>query len=324
MHPRTASYRFFSLFTEKKDFLRPLAALLPVFSFWRFCAGLLFYGTIFEPSAAQNTGKGLLLDEEYAAFEKVPLKPLKGELKSLSLGYEDRLGRGYLPSAASLKVFAPEVGNQANFGTCVGWASAYAARTIIEAKKMELHQTAEINKIAFSPGFLYQIAKKVPDDDCQQGIRLMDALDKMRVEGAAPLRDFPMDCGSYISDDVYQEARKYTIESYARLWSRQDGEEVRVRAVKQSIAEGKPVVCGLLAPPSLYAAKTQWLPAESPETVKEGHAVCIVGYDDAYLGGAFEIMNSWGEDWGNGGFTWVTYHDFALYFKFAYEVVGEY
>ncbi|WP_051203336.1 DUF4384 domain-containing protein [Hugenholtzia roseola] len=313
MHLRTSRSRFFSLFIEKKDLMPPFTSFLL----------LLLLCSLLEQAKGQNPaskGGGLLLEAEEATFEQVPLKK---PYLSYSLNGEGYVGTRGLPSAASLKVFAPKVGNQANFGTCVGWTSAYAARTIIEAKKLGLRQTAEINKIAFSPGFLYQIAKKAEDDNCQQGIYLMDALDKMRINGVAPLSHFPTDCGNYISERVYQEAQKYTIKSYARLWSRQDNEEARVQAVKQSIAEGNPVVGGLLAPPSLYMARNQWLPTESPETVREGHAVCIVGYDDAYLGGAFEIMNSWGENWGNRGFTWVTYHDFALYFKFAYEIIGD-
>ena len=32
------------------------------------------------------------------------------------------------------------------------------------------------------------------------------------------------------------------------------------------------------------------------------HAMTIIGYDDNKYGGAFEVMNSWGEAFGNKGF----------------------
>ncbi|RYZ24928.1 MAG: DUF4384 domain-containing protein, partial [Sphingobacteriales bacterium] len=48
------------------------------------------------------------------------------------------------------------------------------------------------------------------------------------------------------------------------------------------------------------------------------HAMCVVGFDDDKQGGAFEIMNSWGTGWGNGGFTWIPYDDFR---KFTYAAV---
>ena len=40
-----------------------------------------------------------------------------------------------------------------------------------------------------------------------------------------------------------------------------------------------------------------------------GHAVLIVGYDDEK--DAFKIVNSWGSDWGDEGYGWVSY-DFFL------------
>ena len=50
------------------------------------------------------------------------------------------------------------------------------------------------------------------------------------------------------------------------------------------------------------------------------HAMCVIGYDDDKAGGAFEIMNSWGNNWGNKGFRWVKYSDFAEFVDFAFEM----
>jgi C1A family cysteine protease len=43
----------------------------------------------------------------------------------------------------------------------------------------------------------------------------------------------------------------------------------------------------------------------------EGHAVALVGYDDAR--GAFRLRNSWGADYGNNGYAWIPYDEFAVY-----------
>jgi C1A family cysteine protease len=52
--------------------------------------------------------------------------------------------------------------------------------------------------------------------------------------------------------------------------------------------------------------------------------VLIVGWDDAFPAssfrsghrppgdGAFLIKNSWGADWGDKGFAWVSYHDATI------------
>ena len=46
--------------------------------------------------------------------------------------------------------------------------------------------------------------------------------------------------------------------------------------------------------------------------------MCVIGYDDRKFGGAFQIMNSWGPDWGKDGVAWVRYADFKNYVKEAY------
>jgi hypothetical protein len=50
--------------------------------------------------------------------------------------------------------------------------------------------------------------------------------------------------------------------------------------------------------------------------------MCIVGYDDNKFGGAFEIMNSWGKEYGDNGFIWFRYEDFAKEVKTAYALTG--
>ena len=67
----------------------------------------------------------------------------------------------------------------------------------------------------------------------------------------------------------------------------------------------------------------------SPQRENENHGVTIVGWDDAYPGdrfqgderretppgdGAFLVRNTWGDDFGEGGYFWVSYYDgsFAL------------
>jgi hypothetical protein len=51
-----------------------------------------------------------------------------------------------------------------------------------------------------------------------------------------------------------------------------------------------------------------------------GHAMCVIGYDDRKFGGAFQIMNSWGPEWGQNGIAWVRYSDFKQYVREAYGI----
>ena len=49
--------------------------------------------------------------------------------------------------------------------------------------------------------------------------------------------------------------------------------------------------------------------------------MCLIGYDDKKGGGSFQIMNSWGADWGDKGFFWIKYEDFPLHVKECYALL---
>ena len=48
--------------------------------------------------------------------------------------------------------------------------------------------------------------------------------------------------------------------------------------------------------------------------------MCVIGYDDSKYGGAFEVINSWGRQYGNDGFMWIRYEDFAEFTRYAFEL----
>jgi len=68
--------------------------------------------------------------------------------------------------------------------------------------------------------------------------------------------------------------------------------------------------------------KDMWIPSASDYKMYGfgGHALCVIGYDDYKdeKNGAFQIMNSWGEEWGKKGIFWISYNDFAHFNKEAY------
>jgi hypothetical protein len=67
-----------------------------------------------------------------------------------------------------------------------------------------------------------------------------------------------------------------------------------------------------------------WTPPDNEKSLGGlGHAVCIISYDDNKYGGAYEIMNSWGESWGNGGYTWIAYDTLDNYIRQAWVLKDE-
>ncbi|MEZ4849636.1 MAG: C1 family peptidase [Bacteroidia bacterium] len=201
----------------------------------------------------------------------------------------------------------------------MGWSTAYVARTIIDAQVNEWNSQSTIDNNAYAPGFIYKLISN--DNNCYQPTSIDEALKVMVSQGVAKFRDLDADCPSGIPSRVYAKASLHRIKDYKRLFFLDSEAEQKIVSVKKSLSNGDPVVIGMRCTPSFEFAdgKTLWKPKESPDTRDYfGHAMCVIGYDDKKYGGAFEIQNSWGRAWGDQGFIWVRYDDFANFAKYAY------
>jgi len=256
----------------------------------------------------QSYSKGAVLDSD--AYNNVPQKAVTRDITPL-------------PRSASLKQYSPIPESQGDYGTCVGWSTAFAARTISESVGLKRTDKELTSKNVFSPVHLY---KSVSDNEGQNGAIISYALDYMRDKGAVKRRSeeltvkFPN-----IPITLFAASERYPIKDYVRLFNNSSGKPgmvlERVPPVKKSIAEGKPVIIGMNCPDSFYNAKGVWRPTETAYENHGGHAMCVIGYDDDMYGGAFEIQNSWGTGWGNEGYIWITYSDFAQFVYHAYEII---
>ncbi|TNE54576.1 MAG: peptidase C1 [Bacteroidetes bacterium] len=225
-----------------------------------------------------------------------------------------------LPESVTLKQFCPTPLNQGKQGSCVAWASAYAARTILEAKRTG----ANPNKIRYSPSFMYnQIST---DRRTCQGSYIKYAMDNLMKVGAVGFQDFPYDdddCSRKPGNRLIQDAQVNKIKGFQRLTEKDKGKSHEMLAMKQNLAKGSPVIIGMMVGGSFMnnmMGKDVWFPTNSDfnQSGFGGHAMCVIGYDDYKEGGAFQIMNSWGEKWGKGGFCWVRYSDFKEFNREAY------
>jgi hypothetical protein len=100
-------------------------------------------------------------------------------------------------------------------------------------------------------------------------------------------------------------------------------DKIDLRAIKENLSQGAPVVIGMMVGGSYMQpmmGQDVWNPTQDDASMMGfgGHAQCVVGYDDAKYGGAFLIMNSWGPQWGNNGFAWVRYKHFQYFVREAY------
>ncbi len=223
-----------------------------------------------------------------------------------------------MPERITLEKYAPDRLNQGKQGSCVAWSSAYAARSIVYARQTGKDPDA----VAFSPSFLYN---QIGLDGCQ-GSYIIRAMENMKQVGALPLSQFPYDendCASQPAQFQLQSAGAYRISGFNRLSVSGDDYKMDMLAVKQNLAQGAPVVIGMMVGGTFMQdmmGKKVWIPSADDYNKMGfgGHAMSVIGYDDYLEGGAFQIMNSWGADWGENGLGWIRYKDFEYFVKEAY------
>jgi hypothetical protein len=223
-----------------------------------------------------------------------------------------------LPEYISLLKFSPNRLNQGQQGSCVAWSSAYAARTILESASKGI----DPNTTAFSPSFMYN---QIGLEGCQ-GSYIIRAMQNLTQVGAVPFNDFPYtdkECTTQPNGQLINEAGQNKIVGFTRLTGNENTSQIDIYAIKQHLAKDVPVVIGMMVGGSFMQemmGQEVWHPKEDDYNMMGfgGHAMCVIGYDDRKEGGAFQIMNSWGNDWGVNGIGWVLYKDFKHFVREAY------
>jgi Papain family cysteine protease len=213
---------------------------------------------------------------------------------------------GQLPGAKDLTSQFPQPGNQGTQNSCAAWAVGYALKTYQEG----VERGWPINQLdhEFSPSFLYN--SLVRDPSCQAGLTFLQVLNYLHSSGVATLQDFPYDpqsCAGQPDPSVKSSAQTFAIDSWRRVNIQDDTE------VKSQIVSGIPVLAGLKINKDFrdnfrgQIGKGIFSSFDPPSSIG-GHAVVIIGYDDAKQG--YKIINSLGSDWGDGGYGWVAYRTF--------------
>jgi hypothetical protein len=241
----------------------------------------------FQPAHAQDarsTGLNFLDESQY---------------RSIPLASTPLLGN--IPDEVDLSSKFPRPGNQGRQSSCVGWAVSYL-KTYHEFVERGWSNTVQEHQ--FSPSFIYNQIKSSPNS-CEGGSNFVDALNILRRDGIASLRDFPYDetaCSATPSASVKQRSREFSIADWRRV-NVQDEVEI-----KTQLASGFPVLIGMMVD-DLFSRLTGNQIYSRPGGVgRGGHAMVVVGYSESRS--AFKVINSWGTDWGANGFGWVSFAAF--------------
>lgn len=204
-----------------------------------------------------------------------------------------------LPTLVDMRAQCPPVYNQGNLGSCT--ANALGAAFQFEQMRQ--------NKPNWIPSrlFIYYNERAMEgtiNEDA--GAMIRDGIKTMVKEGVCPetmwkyiehkFKVKPCDC-------CYKEALNNQVLEYQRITPH------TLYEVKHCLAEGHPVVFGFMIYESMMTdtvARTGFVPVPNAnERPIGGHAVTAVGYDDSKE--CLIVRNSWGNNWGIGGYFYLPY-----------------
>ena len=251
-------------------------------------------------------GVVLVSPEEYEAIPIIPAP----------------LGMAALPKRHDLSAFLPLPGNQGPQSSCTAWAVAYGLKTYQES--MELGRPPKRPEHVFSPAYLYNqmIAHRSPAS-CDTGTSIPAALELLKNDGAATVAEFPYDastCNRLPTLQVQADARRWRIADWGRVGLDQP-------SMKGHLASGRPVVISMCTGRDFKRQGPGVFHGDSDDVVVvtannrltcrgTGHAMLVTGYEDDL--GAYRVLNSWGEDWGDGGYAWLSYDAFERQVRGGY------
>jgi len=221
-------------------------------------------------------------------------------------------GNSNLPAAVDLTDKFPPIGDQGQYGTCVSWTVAYNTKTAIEGMDRGL-STGELSNPSnqFSPKDLFVA---IPDNekgpDCN-GTNFSFALNVLQERGVATMQTVPYtnlgDCSQMSLDPSWTaEANQNRIQYWRRI-------DPSVQSIKQNLSNNIPVILGAKLADNFMTWNSDAVLSSSTTTTNVGqhayHAMVIIGYDDGRgPNGAFRVVNSWSDRWGDRGYIWVDYN----------------
>lgn len=230
--------------------------------------------------------------------------------------YQPFAGRA-LPAAVDLTDRFPPPGDQGAQQSCVGWAVAYAMKSYHEAVERDWALTMGDGRLhgnrVFSPSFVYNQINHGVD----RGSNFGDAFRVLITQGAAPLSAMPYTSSPFIAPSAaaLTAADGFKIDTFRTVDLRNRNE------LKAHLNAGFPIIF------AAFVDQLFWEWRGSATLDRFGgprlgrHAMVVAGYDDHR--GAYRVINSWGRQWGDGGFAWVSYDQFEAMGTEAYIVFDQ-
>ncbi|PQA95234.1 hypothetical protein B0A69_07275 [Chryseobacterium shigense] len=243
------------------------------------------------PQNQYALGAKLVDEETFNSYQKADVEALTLKFKGKSLD----AAKVALPSSYTIPSSA--VGNQGSEGSCVAWATAYAAASSLERNFKGITQSR-------SPEYVYN---QIKVGTCAQGAYVTAGLNLIKNQGVCSWNEMPYtDAGCSTQPNATQKAAAST----HKFTSWGTVNKTDITGVKNLLSMNLPVIIAVSVDDSFYnMGSTGWIWKAHSGQNYGGHAICVVGYDDSKQ--AFKVQNSWGPSWGSSGHFWIDYSFFA-------------
>ena len=204
-----------------------------------------------------------------------------------------------LPSKIDLRQYCPPVYDQGNLGSCT--AQAIAALVQIDEIKLNRPDKATPSRL-----YIYYNERLIEGTvSSDSGATLRDGIKTLNSQGFCDESLWPYVEKKFTtkpSTKCYTAAKTHLVQKYQAV-------PQNLNSVKAVLAQGFPIVFGMTVYDSFESdqvAATGIVPLPThSESMLGGHAMCIVGYDDAKHW--FIVRNSWSADWGSKGYCFIPY-----------------
>ena len=260
----------------------------------------------FENSASFGI---LMAGEESLSAEVTQMLPASFDLRSRGL-------------VSSIK-------NQENYGMCWTFSAMHSLENKLISRRPDIDLSEwYLAYYAYSPKFGFPLALNTDMDDVfQQGGNYYMML-PMLTSWTGPVSEevFPFDNMDVLNPDAeWDEIRaktEYHV-SDAEYFNYEIADEnftAQLEAVKQAVYQGNALSVSYYTKNQYYnSRKYAYYNGADDKAGGTYHAVSIVGWDDNFSAdnfnqppeqnGAWLIKNSWGTEWGDNGYFWMSYYD---------------